>query len=78
MTLKQMKENFEAKVPDDTLAVMHRTTAELAKSGIIEKTLQPGATAPAFTLLDEQEREVHSGVLLQNGPLVVSFYRGVW
>ncbi|HEY2533038.1 MAG TPA: peroxiredoxin-like family protein, partial [Xanthobacteraceae bacterium] len=37
-----------------------------------------GDKAPEFTLNDPDGQPVSSGTLLAKGPLVVSFYRGVW
>lgn len=77
-TLQQMKEQMEANIPPETLQIMHRATAELINSGIADSTLQRGDQAPTFTLLDEKENEISSEKLLATGPLVLSFYRGVW
>ena len=77
-TLSAMKQEFEAGLPPEIKAVMHKATEELGSSGILEKVLQPGSRLPGFTLPDEQEKEVSSQDLLEKGPLVISFYRGVW
>jgi hypothetical protein len=48
---------------------------------IQEKTatgLQSGTTAPDFTLPDVTGKQVALSDLLQNGPVVLSFYRGNW
>jgi peroxiredoxin len=50
----------------------------LKQSGIAEKSLKVGDTAPAFTLPNVQGRTVDSTRLLKNGPLAISFYRGSW
>ena len=57
---------------------MHRVTAELTASGAAERALKPGDRAPEFTLKDADGHEVSSRKLLAMGPLVVTFYRGVW
>lgn len=77
-TLNSMKEASEAGMEPEVKAVMHKATNDLANSGIIERVLQPGAKIPHFSLPDEQEIIIKSQDLLQKGPLVVSFYRGVW
>ena len=77
-TLNAMKEKFEAGLPPEVKTVMHHATDELTKSGIMERVLQPGTKMPHFTLVDEQENEVNSRDLIAKGPLVLSFYRGVW
>jgi len=42
------------------------------------RTGQAGDRAPEFILKDANGREVSSRELLAKGPLVVTFYRGVW
>ncbi|WP_233553507.1 peroxiredoxin-like family protein [Teichococcus wenyumeiae] len=40
--------------------------------------MEAGATAPECTLQDADDNNVSSRALLTRGPLVVTFYRGVW
>jgi peroxiredoxin len=65
-------------VPPSVIETMHRATAELIASGAAQKALKAGDKAPAFTLNDSDGKEVSSADLLRQGPLVVTFYRGVW
>jgi peroxiredoxin len=81
--LDAFKDDFEAgkppySVPRSVIDVMHRATAELKASGAAERALKLGDKAPAFTLKDPDGKDVSSATLLAAGPLVVSFYRGVW
>jgi len=81
--LDAFKADFEAgkppyHVPPSVITVMHRATAELKASGLADKALKVGDKAPAFTLKDPEGNDVSSAALLAEGPLVVSFYRGVW
>jgi hypothetical protein len=62
----------------EVLDSMNRTTAELIESGQAQRAKKAGDVAPEFTLLDPEGKEVSSRDLLARGPLVVSFYRGVW
>jgi peroxiredoxin len=57
---------------------MHRATAELIASGAAKRAAKIGDQAPAFALADPDSHEVSSTDLLSRGPLVVTFYRGVW
>jgi peroxiredoxin len=57
---------------------MHRATAELIASGQAQRALKAGDKAPDFVLNDPDGKPVASRDLLAKGPLVVSFYRGVW
>ena len=77
-TLDRMKATFEAGRPQEILDIMHRATDDLRHSGIMDAVLKNGDEAPEFTLPDQTGAGVSSGDLLQKGPLVVSFYRGVW
>lgn len=73
-----MKAKFESSAPPEALAVMHQATEDLKNSGIVAGVLKKGATMPDFTLPDQKGEPVASAALLGKGPLVVSFYRGVW
>lgn len=57
---------------------MHRATAELIASGAATRALKAGDKAPAFALRNPDGVLVSSADLLAKGPLVLSFYRGVW
>ena len=81
--LDAFKADFESgkpprNVPRSVIDTMHRATAELIASGQAQKALKAGDTAPTFTLNDPEGQPVSSAALLQKGPLIVSFYRGVW
>jgi len=65
-------------VQADRLAVGERAIAELFETGIENRILPVGATAPEFTLNDATGRLVRSEDLLALGPLVVKFFRGRW
>lgn len=81
--LAAFRANFEAGGPPRNAPawiheVMHRATAELVASGAAERALHAGDTAPAFTLHDADGVAHASTDLLARGPLVLTFYRGVW
>lgn len=81
--LDAFKTDFEAgkppySVPHSVIETMHRATRELIASGAAQRALKAGDTAPAFSLPDADGNLVSSAALLKDGPLVVSFYRGVW
>ena len=62
----------------ERLDAMARATAELIESGQAQRARKAGDTAPVFTLNDPEGNPVSLRDLLAKGPLVVSFYRGVW
>jgi hypothetical protein len=76
--LNKMKADFESGLPAEIKARMHQATDDMMQSGIIEKVLKQGTPAPTFILQDQQGLEVNSRDLIKEGPLVLSFYRGVW
>jgi peroxiredoxin len=81
--LDAFKADFEAgkppySVPRPVIDTMHRATAELIASGAAAHARRVGERAPSFSLKDAQGLVVSSIELLKRGPLVVSFYRGVW
>jgi len=68
---------FPIKPTEAQLATMHKATAELIASGLADRALKAGDTAPHFVLNDADGAPVDSRDLLARGPLVLSFYRGV-
>jgi peroxiredoxin len=81
--LDAFKADFEAgkppySVPRSVIDTMHRATEELIASGAAARAVKAGDMAPLFVLKDSNGKPVSSAELLAQGPLVVSFYRGVW
>lgn len=87
MTLQAKLDAFKAdfvagkppyNAPPHVHALMKRATDELIASGQAERALKVGDKAPAFKLNDPDGNPVSSVELLAKGPLVITFYRGVW
>jgi peroxiredoxin len=81
--LDAMREDFEngrfPLVPTrNQLDTMSRATRSLIESGQADRALKAGDRAPEFTLEDAEGTAVSSRALLARGPLVATFYRGVW
>ena len=81
--LDAFKADFEAGKPPYSVSrsvidTMHRATDELIASGAATQALKAGNTAPRFVLNDPDSKPVSSAGLLARGPLVISFYRGIW
>ncbi|HSB78658.1 MAG TPA: hypothetical protein VLM91_07720 [Candidatus Methylomirabilis sp.] len=76
--LDALKARFEASTPAEALAIMHRATEDLRRAGLAERALKVGDRAPEVALPNQHGETVRSMDLLARGPLVVSFYRGVW
>ncbi|MGJ3647842.1 peroxiredoxin-like family protein [Sphingomonas sp. GlSt437] len=87
MTLQAKLDAFKAdfragkppyNVPSSVIETMDRATNDLIASGAAARALKAGDVAPAFTLPAPDGTLVSSRDLLAQGPLIVSFYRGVW
>jgi peroxiredoxin len=81
--LDAMRDDFEngrfPLVPTrDQLETMSQATQSLIDSGQVDYALKAGDTAPEFTLEDAGGKSLSSQDLLVRGPLVATFYRGVW
>ena len=77
--LDAFKTDFETnKAPASVVAIMHKATADLIASGQADRALKAGAAAPVFELPDAHGNLMRSADLLARGPLVITFYRGVW
>lgn len=69
---------FKASAPPEAVEAIHRAVAELKESDIADRVVGVGDTAPGFELPNTGGETVRSSELLDRGPLVVTFYRGVW
>uniref|UniRef100_UPI00227FBF97 redoxin domain-containing protein n=2 Tax=Enterobacterales TaxID=91347 RepID=UPI00227FBF97 len=87
MTLQDKLDAFKAAFEADQLpfklaaqdhALMREAIQAQIASGVAERALKVGDAAPGFTLSDSENRPCSSTALLAKGPLVVSFYRGIW
>ncbi len=82
MTLQESLEAYKAlpkpNFPPEFGPIIGRTISALIATGQAERALKVGDRAPEFDLPDPDGVRVASADLLQTGPLVLSFYRGVW
>ena len=82
MTLQDKLNAYKAEpkphAPPELGAVSGRTIAALKASGQAERALKAGDRAPPFDLPDQDGAAASSADLLRKGPVVLSFYRGVW
>ena len=82
MTLTEDLANFSAqsasKRSPEIKAVMQNAIAELANSGIVDRSLQVGDKIPNVVLPNVIGEPVSIQNLLQHGAVVISFYRGGW
>ncbi|WIM11002.1 hypothetical protein [Enhydrobacter sp.] len=76
--LAALREAAARRIPPDRLAIMHRATEDLRRSGILDRIVKDGARMPSFDLANHDGRRISSADLLARGPLVLSFFRGSW
>ncbi|WP_263384235.1 peroxiredoxin-like family protein [Granulicella arctica] len=71
--------NTRRLVQAERLAISEQATADLFATGIEDRLLPVGSTAPSFSLPDALTgKPVSSADLLALGPLVINFFRGRW
>ena len=76
--LNEQKTNFEKNAPPEALEVMHRATADLRNSGIVDRALKEDDRAPEFELDNAPGKRIRSTDVLANRFMVLTFYRGQW
>ena len=65
-------------LPKHTQEMYQRALADLEESGVADRALGEGDTAPDFELPNAVGETVRLSELLSAGPVVLSFYRGQW
>lgn len=82
MILKTVLDAFRAefleKFPADKVAIMQRATDQLAQEYATRKVLQVGDYAPDFELSNAVGEPVKLSDRLQQGAIILTFYRGGW
>ena len=77
--LDAFRADFETNIaPPAAVAIIHKAPEDLIASGQPDRALKAGDIAPDFTLPDANGSMVSLSALLTAGPVVVTFYRGVW
>ena len=82
MTLKdeinRLLSEMGPNIPEEVGRKIGSAIKELKDSGLIDNSLRKGGHLPLFTLPNLHGVRVSSIDLLEQGPLVISFYRGSW
>ncbi|TDF39268.1 AhpC/TSA family protein [Alteromonadaceae bacterium M269] len=76
--LDAFKAQFKTQAPAGAFDAFARSTQELIDSGIAERAIKVGDKAPDFVLPDSNGNDVSLQELLAKGPVILTFYRGVW
>lgn len=76
--LDQIREGFAKLAPAEAISLMHDSTRMLQRSGLADRSIHAGETMPDFNMVDTEGNFVSLGELIEEGPLVISFFRGFW
>ena len=76
--LNDLKQQLGKDVPREILVEIGQFVAGLVQSGIEKTSCQAGDKVPFFALPDVAGKTVTSEDILAKGPMILSFYRGIW
>ena len=76
--LKAKREAAAINIPQEKYSVMQASTQELKEVKLSEGSFKTGDIIKSFELPNAKGETVKSSVLLKDGPIVISFYRGGW
>ena len=76
--LNDLKQQLGQEVPHEILVEIGQFVQGLAQSGIEKTSCQAGDKMPSFILPNVAGQMVSSEAILAKGPMVLSFYRGIW
>jgi peroxiredoxin/YHS domain-containing protein len=76
--LDAKRSEFDAAAPAAMKETFEEGVREVGASGVLERALKVGAKAPEFELKDATGAPVALSKLLEEGPVVLTWYRGGW
>lgn len=76
--IRETIQTFRTSLPPALSALIEQGAGEISALDIVENALRPGDRVPDFALNDRAGEPRRLSSYLAAGPLVVSFYRGVW
>lgn len=77
-SLNERKENFNAKASDEKKRVYAEGIKAVKESGVLEAAVKSGDKAPEFVLKNAVGEKVSLKKELENGPVILVWYRGGW
>lgn len=78
VALKTKAAAFGETAPEELKQLFARASKELADSGILARAMNVDGRMPAIAFQDAQGERVSLASLLEQGPVVLAFYRGKW
>lgn len=76
--IQDLVKAFRASFPPELNALVEQGAGEISAMPIVENALKAGDMAPNFTLKNHSGELRSLGDYLKSGPLVLTFYRGLW
>lgn len=76
--IRRQKENFVSAVDPDTVEVMQSAIEDLANSDILKNSLGLGEKSPDFSLEDSSGKTHNLSTYLDEGNVILKFFRGDW
>lgn len=76
--LDEIRNQFSSRMEKDVVAVHQAGIDAVAASGVLGRAKQVGDVAPGFTLPNATGESVSLASLLEQGPVVLVWYRGGW
>ena len=76
--LNDLKQQLGREIPSEILEEIGQFIQRLVQSGIEKTSCRNGDTIPPFNLPNVSGEMVSSEDVLAKGPMVLSFYRGIW
>ena len=77
-SLKLLREQLGGMLPAEKLAIFDTDATDLGKRQVAPLKIHVGDKAPLFGLPNPQGESIKLADLLQQGSVVLTFYRGVW
>lgn len=76
--LEARKEAFVENTPAELIEMIAEGNKQVTASGVVENAKQVGDRAPDFTLKNADGKDVSLSSLLEDGPVILLWYRGGW
>ncbi len=76
--LSNLNDQVKKTVPAETYNIMQEATNDLAATNITSKAIGKGKTAPDFILNNVHDKAIQLNQSLNQGPVILKFFRGDW